>query len=78
MIHGRKHAEPSDAIASAKPIIAVIFLAIAGAWAVGLVRSYNPATQTTTLPLFGTVLQLGENEGGEGGKDTGGRKGDDD
>jgi cytochrome b len=35
MIHGKKHAEPSDAIASAKPIIAVVFLAIAGAWAVG-------------------------------------------
>ncbi len=67
MIHGKKHAEPSDAIASAKPIIAVVFLAIAGAWAVGLVRNYNPATQTTTLPLIGTSLQLGENEN-EGGK----------
>jgi cytochrome b len=71
MIHGKKHAAPSDAITSAKPIIAVVFLAIAGAWAFGLVRNYNPATQTTTLPLFGTVLQLGENEG-EGGKSDGG------
>lgn len=69
MIHGRKRAEPSDGIASAKPIVAVLFLAIAGGWAFGLVRNYNPATQTTTLPLFGTSLQLGENEneGGEGG-----------
>jgi cytochrome b len=74
MVHGRKHAEPSDAITSAKPIIAVIFLAIAGAWAVGLVRNYNPATQTTTLPLIGTVLQLGENEN-EGGKESGGKQG---
>jgi cytochrome b len=69
MIHGRKRAEPSDGIASAKPIVAVLFLAIAGGWAFGLVRNYNPATQTTTLPLIGTSLQLGENEneGGEGG-----------
>jgi cytochrome b len=78
MIHGKKQAEPSDAIASAKPIIAAVFLAIAGAWAGAIIRSYNPAKQTTTLPLIGTVLQLGENEGGEewGGKE--GTKADDD
>lgn len=78
MIHGKKNAEPSDAIASPKPIIAVVFLVIAGAWAVGLVRNYIPATQTTTLPLVGTVLQLGENESGSGGKGNGGEKNDDD
>ncbi len=66
MIHGKKHAEPSDAIASATPIIAIIFLAIAGAWTIALVRNFNPATQTTTLPIIGTVLQLGESEN-EGG-----------
>ncbi len=67
MIHGMKNAEPSDAITSASPIIAVAFLAIVGAWSVALVRNFNPATQTTRLPLIGTVLQLGEseNEGGE-------------
>ncbi|MBY0310626.1 MAG: cytochrome b/b6 domain-containing protein [Phycisphaerales bacterium] len=73
MIHGKKHAEPSDAIASAKPIIAVIFLAIAGAWTFGLIRNYNPATQSTTLPLIGTVLQLGENEN-EGGMESGSKQ----
>lgn len=81
MIHGRKRAEPSDGIASAKPIVAVIFLAIAGSLAFGLVRNYNPATQITTLPLIGTSLQLGENEneGGEGGgRDQGQRHDDDD
>lgn len=78
MIHGRKRAEPSDGIASAKPIVAVLFLAIAGGWAFGLVRNYNPATQTTTLPLLGTSLQLGENEGGEGGGKEQGKDHDDD
>ncbi|HMN41107.1 MAG TPA: cytochrome b/b6 domain-containing protein [Phycisphaerales bacterium] len=68
MIHGKKHARPSDAIASARPIIAVVFLVIVGAWAAGLVRNYSPATRTTTLPLIGTMLQLGDNESaGEGG-----------
>lgn len=62
MIHGKKDAEPSDAIPSSKPVVAVIFLVIAGAWTVGLIRNYNPSTKTTTLPLIGTVLQLGENE----------------
>ena len=78
MIHGKKHADPSDAIASATPIIAAIFLAISSAWAIALLRNYNPATQSTTLPLIGTVLQLGENEGGNesGGKE--GTSADDD
>ncbi len=80
MIHGKKNAEPSDAIPSARPIIALAFLVIAGAWAAGLVRGYNPATQTTTLPLIGTELQLGEseNEGGHEAGETGGKTGDDD
>ena len=62
MIHGKKLAEPADAIASAQPFIALILLLITGAWGIGLVRNYNAATQTTTLPILGTVLQLGENE----------------
>ena len=80
MIHGKKDAEPSEAIASSKPVIAVIFLAIAGAWAVGLIRNYNPSTKTTTLPLIGTVLQLGENENeSDGAKNNNGNaKRDDD
>ncbi len=72
MIHGRKQAEASEAISSARPVVAAIFLVIAGAWAVGLVRSYDAATQTTTIPLLGTSLKLGEGEGaGEGGEHEG-------
>jgi len=66
MIHGMKHADASDAIRSARPLVALLLLAIAGGWAFGLMRNYNPTTQSTTLPLLGTVLQLGEREGGEG------------
>lgn len=78
MIHGKKHAEQSEAISSARPIVAVIFLVIAGSWAAGLIRNYNPSTQTTTMPLIGTLLQLGENEGGEGTGGYEGREDDDD
>ncbi len=75
MIHGNKDAEPSDAIRSSEPIVAAVFLVIAGAWAASLVRNYNSTTQTTTIPLIGAVLQLGENENkGEAGNDSGGRK----
>lgn len=62
MIHGKKAAEPADAIPSARPIFGVVFLAITAAWAMGIVRTYDPATKSTTLPVIGTVLQLGEAE----------------
>lgn len=62
MIHGRKDAEPASAIASARPLAAIVFLLVTGAWVVGLVRNYDPATQRTTVPLWGASLQLGEGE----------------
>ena len=74
MIHGKKDAEAADGITSARPIVAIVFLVIAVAWAFGLVRNFDRATQTTTLPLIGTTLQLGESEN-EGGKGTGGSGG---
>lgn len=80
MIDGKKRAEATEAIPSAKPVVAVMLLIIAGGWAFGLVRNYNSATQATTLPLLGTFLQVGEKEGedGEDGRDQGQRREDDD
>jgi len=52
--------------------------------AVGLIRNYDRATQSTTLPLIGTVIELGEVEGagrpGSGGNGDAGAdaQGDDD
>lgn len=62
MIHGKKAAEPADAIPSARPIFGVVFLAITAAWALGTLRNYDPSTRSTTLPLIGAALQLGEAE----------------
>jgi cytochrome b len=66
MIDGHKQGEPSEAIASAHPLAALLFLGLVGAWALGLVTGYDPATRQVTLPVLGTTLQLGEGEGGEG------------
>jgi cytochrome b len=66
MIHGQKDAEPGDAIRSSHPVVALVFLTIAGAWAFGLIRNFDPINQTTRLQFLGVTLQLGEaeNEGG--------------
>lgn len=62
MIHGKKQAEPAEAITSSRPIAGAALLLITGSLAWTLLRNYDPATQTTTLPLLGTTLTLGENE----------------
>lgn len=76
MVHGRKLADPSMAIRSAQPIVAVVLLLIAGAWAFGLTRSYDAATAQTRVPLLGTVLTVGDGPEREGsGRERPGRRG---
>jgi hypothetical protein len=52
-------------------VAAAVFLVIAGAWWFGLVRSLDPTTQTTKLPILGISMQIGEAEN-EGGRERGG------
>lgn len=66
MFHGRKDADPSAGIPSSHPAAAAVFLIVAGAWSVGLVRNFDPATQTTKLPVLGASLQIGEAEHSRG------------
>lgn len=68
MIHGRKDADPAEGIRSSHPVIAVAFLAVVGAWSFGLLRNFDPTTQTTRLPVLGTSLQIGESENEDGGE----------
>lgn len=65
MIHGKKIAEPDQAITSSRPVAAFVFLLLVGGWAFMLVRAYDPATQSTTIPFTSFKLQLGEAEGDE-------------
>lgn len=74
MVDGRKEAEPSAAIPSSRPLVGVLFLALTGAWAAGLLSGYDPATSRLALPLVGTTLQLGEDEDEHEGKRDGGRE----
>lgn len=62
MVHGRKAADPADAIASSRPIAALLFVCIVSIWAWGLVANYDARTQIIRLPVFGTELKFGERE----------------
>ncbi len=65
MVHGRKDVPESEGIRSSRPLAAAVFLLITGAWTAALVNAYDPATRSTTAPLLGVGLQLGEaDEGG--------------
>lgn len=65
MLDGKKNfVDSSQTIASTKPLIGVAFVVLVLAFGLNLLRNFNP--QDRTLNLFGTTLQLGENEGGEG------------
>lgn len=61
MIHGRKQDfENSAGIENARPVAGLLLLVIIAAFAFNLYKNYDPAKRT--LNLFGTTLQLGENE----------------
>ncbi len=81
MVHGRKMAEAAEGIRSSHPVAAAAFLILVGAWSFGLIRNFDPTTQTTRLPVLGTALQIGEVEherDGERGGATHDRHDDDD
>ncbi|MFG0282790.1 MAG: cytochrome b/b6 domain-containing protein [Phycisphaerales bacterium JB039] len=61
MIHGRKTAEEAAGIRSTHPVAAAAFLLLSGAWAAALLANYDAASQSTVVPLLGT-LQIGEAE----------------
>jgi cytochrome b len=67
MIDGRRLGLARGAIASSRPWAGLLFLALTGAWTGGLVRSYDPATSSVTVPVLGAHLTLGES--GEGAED---------
>lgn len=74
MVDGRKEATAGDAISHIRPIAALVSLAVVAAFAVMIVRDYDPIARTTRMPLVGMSVALGESEGGE----RGGRERDDD
>ncbi|HEY0966674.1 MAG TPA: cytochrome b/b6 domain-containing protein [Opitutaceae bacterium] len=72
MVDGRKIAEPRDAIRSSHPLWGAAFAVVALTWSVALFSNRDPQAGTVRLPVMGTVIQLGENEGegdGQEGKE---------
>jgi cytochrome b len=63
MVHGYKQAEQPEGISNTHPWIAVALVVFLVLWGGGLLRNFDAARQTTTLPLLGVELRLGEGEG---------------
>lgn len=76
MLDGKKQDVPeTDVITSSRPVLGLLLLAIVTSFVIYLVRQYD--TQKRTLNLFGTTLQMGENEKSSEGHENN-NKGDDD
>ncbi len=58
MVHGQKSGDPADAIPSARPVVATVFLVLTLLFAVGLMRGYDRDSGRVNLPLIGEVMQL--------------------
>ena len=78
MVTGRKEGPAEEGLSTAHPLWALVILVASVAWVAGLFANYDAAARTVRLPVLGTVIQLGENEGGEGGKQAGDAENDDD
>jgi len=63
MIHGRKSAPAQDAIPAGHLLAGLGVLIITAAWTGGLLRGYDPKSQTLRLPLAAAELRLGEGDG---------------
>lgn len=66
MIDGKKVGPSSEAIRSSHPLVAAAFIGLTALWGVALVRNYDGARGTVTLPLIGATLTLGEGAEGDG------------
>ena len=64
MLTGSKMLPAGNEIQHPHRFAAIAMLVVVSAWTVSLLNAFDPATGT--LPLFGSTLQLGESEEGEG------------
>lgn len=83
MVTGRKDGRVEDGIHDARPLAGMVFLVLALLWTGGVFAGHDPRAATVRLPFSGTVVSLGEREGGEGrgehhGSRAAGRSRDDD
>jgi len=53
--------------AGRRPIVALVFVGMIGAWAGGLVEGYDAASHSVTIPAIGQTIQLGGKPKGDAG-----------
>ena len=75
MVTGRKDGPEAEGLKSARPVWALAMLIGGGAWVAALFANHDAAAGTVKLPVLGTVISLGENEGAEGGEENEGGAG---
>lgn len=68
MIGGYKNLDEAEEIKSSHPIVALIFIALVGYFAVHIFTQFNPSTRT--LNLMGQTLQLGDKDDEPAGSDS--------
>ncbi len=66
MLTGRKGGEAGEEIMSSAPIAGGVLALVTVLLTAGLYRNFDPVNQRTTLPLIGTIIQLGEAESENG------------
>lgn len=65
MVDGHKTGAPGEAIQNQAWVAGSLFLVLVGFFFASMVSRFDPNTNSTTWPLVGTKLQLGESEGSE-------------
>lgn len=73
MVDGRKEAEAAESIPSARPLAAIIGLALVAGFAAWILAGYDGVSRTVRIAPFGLVLDVGEEGDGPGQEDDGDR-----
>jgi len=62
MLNGKRTGAAAEGLASARPLVALVLLLLAGLWIGGLIAGYHAAQGTVRLPLLGCTLPLEKTE----------------
>lgn len=62
MVHGWKSGSAAEGVSSNHAVVAGFFLLATAAWGAGLLANYSSRSQSTSLPVLGTEIRLGEGE----------------
>jgi hypothetical protein len=60
MVTGTKEGVQGEGISSVRMPAGIVFLLLTGIWTVSLFNSYDANSRTTTVPVLGIAVQLGE------------------